>query len=139
MDTRAAPARPRAALRGQVGRFAVIGVVSTLLTVVLFAALSFVMPAQLANAASLIIATVLNTAANRRFTFGVTERGGRLMLQVRSLVLLAMTIACSAGALHLLHLVAPDAHLLASVVAFVLGNAVATVVRFFLLRRWVTG
>lgn len=139
MDTRSAPSRPdRAGLGGQIGRFAVIGAISTGLTVLLFAALALVMPSQIANVVSLVIATVLNTAANRRFTFGVTERDGRLMLQVRSLLLLAMTIGCSAAALHVLHLFAPDADTLAAVVAFILGNAVATVVRFFFLRRWVT-
>ncbi len=122
-------------LGGQLGRFAVIGVGSTLLNLVLFAGFHQAMDSQLANVLALLICTILNTAANRRFTFEA-DRSRALSVQVRSLVLLLITWAATAGALWVLHRTAPDASTLAATVTVAAGNAVATVLRFVLLRRW---
>lgn len=132
-------ATPAGPLRGQLVRFAIVGVGSTALSAVLFAAFQFAMSRQWANVLSLVISTIANTAVNRRFTFGVSGREGAAKVQVQALILLAMTIAFTAAALKLLELVAPDASTLAAVVAFLLGNVVATCVRFVLLRRWFGG
>ncbi|HEY0258561.1 MAG TPA: glycosyltransferase, partial [Lacisediminihabitans sp.] len=67
------PPRPHGFF-GQVVRFGIVGVVSTAAFALLYLLLQLVMPAQLANFLALLITTVANTAANRRFTFGV--RGG---------------------------------------------------------------
>ena len=64
-----------AGLRQQLGRFATVGVASTVLHLGLFAVLNArFASAQLANLAALLAATVVNTALNRRWTFEV--RGG---------------------------------------------------------------
>src|ERR1039457_317540 len=54
--------------------FAAVGVASTVAYILLYLALRGALPAQWANALSLLITAVANTAANRRFTFGI---GGR--------------------------------------------------------------
>lgn len=123
-------------LARQVGSFAIIGAASTVLNLVLFAALDQVMGRQPANLLALVVCTVLNTAANRFFTFGVRGRGGAARVQLRSLGLLAVTWAATASALWLLHHLAPDASTLWATATVAMGNAVATLARFVLLRRW---
>ena len=58
----------------QIARFTVIGVASTIAYVALFLLFRLMMPAQAANAASLLLTAVANTAANRRLTFGISGR-----------------------------------------------------------------
>lgn len=123
-------------LARQVGSFAIIGIASTVLNLVLFAALDQVMGQQPANLLALVVCTVLNTAANRFFTFGVRGRGGAAGIQMRSLGLLAVTWAATAGALWVLHHIAPDASTLWATATVAMGNAAATLARFVLLRRW---
>ena len=69
----AAPPRPgrAAAAAGRVRR---IGVASTVAYIALYLLLRGALPAQLANALSLLATTVGNTAANRRCTFGIRGR-----------------------------------------------------------------
>lgn len=62
----------------QLLRFALIGIVSTGAYVALFDLLRGTAPAQLANAVALMITAAGNTAVNRRFTFGLRGRVGRL-------------------------------------------------------------
>lgn len=125
----------RHGLTGQLRRFAIVGVASTVANLVLFALFALWMPNQWANILALVLCTVANTAANRRFTFDAS-RERALGVQLRSLVLLAITWAATAGALWILHRMAPDASTLLATITVAIGNAVATVVRFVLLRRW---
>lgn len=126
---------PRAGITGQLVRFGVIGVGSTLLHLVLFAGFRHAMSDQVANLLALVVCTVLNTAANRRFTFGgAVERAWAV--QLRSLVLLLITWAATAGALWALHRFDPDASTWVATLTVGSANVAATVVRFVLLRRW---
>ena len=86
-------------LRGQVARFAVIGVGSTVLHLGLLAALTGPFGAQVANLVGLVVSTVANTAANRAWTFQVrgTEQMARQHLQ--ALVVFAHTVVCRTLAL----------------------------------------
>jgi len=121
-------------LGGQLVRFASVGLVSTLLFGVLFAA--FYGPAGAVPAAigALAISSVANTAANRRLTFAQRGRHGRrrhwsgaaaLSLLPLVLDLAALAVAAAAG-------ITSTAGLL---VALTLANALATAVRFVGLRR----
>jgi DNA-binding transcriptional ArsR family regulator len=65
-------ARLPAGMRSQVPSFAVIGVVSTVAQLVLYALFRLFLPVIAANVVSYFLAAIANTAANRRFTFGVT-------------------------------------------------------------------
>ena len=61
-----------------VARFAAIGVVSTLAYALLFLLLAGAVGSAVASAVALALTAVANTAANRRFTFGIRGRDGLL-------------------------------------------------------------
>ncbi|NED68692.1 glycosyltransferase family 2 protein, partial [Streptomyces sp. SID10244] len=61
-------------LVGQLARFCVIGVASTIAYAVLYLLLHSFLGAQVSNFVALAITAVLNTAANRRFSFGIQGR-----------------------------------------------------------------
>lgn len=120
----------------QLGRFAVIGVGSTVAHLGLFALLSPVLGALTANLVALLLATVANTAANRWWTFEVRGREGRVWHQLQGLALFAMTWAATSGGLVALHALAPSAPVLVETVVVAVMNVVSTMVRFVFLRRW---
>jgi putative flippase GtrA len=135
-----APSRTAAApdkLLRQVVRFGAIGVASTAAYLVLFMLLHNVIGAQAANLVSLLITAIANTAANRRFTFGVagTAKAGRH--HVEGLIVFAIALAITSGALAGLHAFVEQPHRLLEVSVLVLANLAATAVRFVLLRGWV--
>jgi putative flippase GtrA len=121
----------------QVSRFAAVGVVSTVIHLGLFAWLASVLTStQAANLVALLVATVGNTALNRRWTFGV-RGAGRLRSQVQGLAVFAITWLMTAGALALLHAgVATPSTALATVVVGA-ATAVSTAVRFVAMRSWI--
>lgn len=127
-------ARPRSR---ELVAFAAIGVVSTAAYALLYLLLRNVTGATAANALSLVLTAIGNTAANRRLTFGV--RDGRSMLrdQVGGLVALAVALAITTASVSLLGALAPSAGRLVELTVLVLANALATVARFVLLRRWI--
>jgi putative flippase GtrA len=134
--TAAGPAG-RALLISQFARFLVIGVASTAVYVLLYLLLRGVLGAQPANAASLLITAVANTAANRRFTFGVRGRTRAARHQVLGLIAFGISLALTSGALDALHAGFPHAGRAAEVAVLILANLIATAVRFGLYRGWV--
>ena len=72
----------------QLASFGVIGVVSTVAYVVLYAWLRMATPAGVANALALVITAVGNTAANRWLTFGVRGRDSMARHQAAGLLAL---------------------------------------------------
>jgi putative flippase GtrA len=126
-----------AGLAGQLLRFGAIGVASTLAYLVLFVTLRGVTGAQTANLLALLVTAVLNTAANRRLTFGVTgvARVGRH--HVEGLAVFGVGLALTSGSLAVLgHLTTSPSRLL-EVTVLVAANAAATLLRFVLFRAWV--
>ena len=119
--------------RRQLPSFAAIGVVSTLAYLGLFWVLRAVTGAMAANAVALGVTAVANTAANRRFTFGVTGRAGVWRQHLEGLVVFGLGLAVTTAALGLL---APDGRP-AELAVLVAANAAATLLRFVLLRSWV--
>ncbi len=133
LASHAGVARPRG-LGREVATFGLIGMVSTLAYVGLYTVLRSVAPAAIANALALVATAVGNTAANRRLTFGVRGRGSLVRDQVAGLAAFAIALALTSGAIELLARLAPDADTSTEVVVLVAANALATVVRFALLR-----
>jgi putative flippase GtrA len=86
---------------------------------------------------ALLATTIANTAANRRLTFGVRGRAGSARHQVQGLAVFGIGLGLTNGALALLGHLVPDASRPVELVALVVANAVATVVRFVLFRVWV--
>ncbi|GGS70416.1 glycosyl transferase [Planobispora rosea] len=130
-------ARLPAGMARQLPRFAIIGVISTLAHLTLFTFLRLLMPAVAANALALFVTAVANTAANRRFTFGVTGRAGALRQQLESGLAFLLGLVLSTGGLALLTSLVPGASTAAEIAAVIAANALATLVRFLLLRGWV--
>ncbi|GAA2170861.1 bifunctional glycosyltransferase family 2/GtrA family protein [Actinomadura napierensis] len=126
-----------AGMARQLPAFAVIGAISTLAQLVLFVLLRLAMGPLWANALSLVITTVFNTAANRRFTFGVTGTRRALRQQLEGGLTFLLGLALSTGGLALLHAAAPGASRAVEVAALIAANAVATLVRFLLMRAWI--
>ena len=123
----------RQAIR-QVASFGAIGVVSTLAYVALYSLLREAAPAAAANATSLVLTAVGNTAANRWLTFGVRGRGGLARDHAVGLMALGVALAITSASLVVLNAVAPHHGRSVEVVVLVAANATATLVRFLLLR-----
>jgi putative flippase GtrA len=118
----------------QLPSFVVIGIVSTLSYLLLYSLLRLVAPAYAANAVALFVTAVANTAANRRFTFGVKGSAGAIRHQVEGLIAFLVGLALTTGGLALLPSGAPHR---VELVAVIVANGLATLVRFLLLRVWV--
>lgn len=125
-------------LSGQLVRFAGVGVVSTVLHLGLFALLRLgVESAQLANLVALALATMANTAMNRRWTFGVRVRERAARQQAQALTVFALTLLMTSGALGLLGLGAPSTPTWLQTGVLAVATAVSTVARFVAMRRWI--
>ncbi|MFC8843954.1 glycosyltransferase [Streptomyces griseoincarnatus] len=121
----------------QMLRFAAVGAVSTLLHLALYVLLRPAAGAQAGNALALLLCTVLNTAANRRFTFGVRGRAGLPAHHLGGLMALLAGLAVTGAALAVLHHAVPGAGPGAELPVLVAANLTAALLRFHLLRAWV--
>ncbi len=121
-------------LRGQLGRFAIVGLASTLAYAGLYLLSRSVMPPAMANALALAVTAIANTAANRRLTFGV--RGWHRVLSDHAGGLAAFGIALLLTNVAILALaaLAPGAPPAVEIVVLTAVNAVATAARFLILR-----
>jgi putative flippase GtrA len=95
------------------------------------------MGAQAANAVSLLVTAVANTAVNRRFTFGIRGRARAARHQLRGLIAFGVGLLLTSGALAALHAATAHPGRGTEVAVLVTANLVATVVRFGLYRAWV--
>ena len=117
--------------------FAAIGVASTLAYLGLYVVLRAAMPAQPANAISLLATAVANTAANRRFTFAVRGGDNAVRHQAQGLVVFGVALALTSGSLFLLHRLAPAASRGEELAVLATSTVLAIVLRYLLLRLWV--
>ncbi|HEY2297026.1 MAG TPA: bifunctional glycosyltransferase family 2/GtrA family protein [Jatrophihabitans sp.] len=123
-------------LFGQAFRFAAVGVGSTLAYLVLFLLWRAPFGAQLANLLALLVTAIANTAVNRRFTFGVAGHGV-VRHQLQGLLVFAVGLALTSGALALLGALTGHPARAVEVIVLVAANLASTVLRFVLLRDWV--
>ena len=131
-----APQSPQT-LGVQLLRFAVIGVLSTAAYLFVYLATRSLIDAQPANALALLITAVGNTAANRRWTFGVRGSSRAFRHQLQGLAVFAAALAMTSVSLAILRDVAPHAGRFVEVTVLVVANLAATVLRFTVLRVWV--
>jgi putative flippase GtrA len=118
--------------------FAVIGVFSTIAYILIYTATRSAASAQYANAVALALTTVANTQANRRITFGIRGSRGLAADHLAGLAAFGVALAITSGSLGLLLLTVPHPGVAIELTVVVLGNALATLSRFVLLRWWMT-
>ena len=121
-------------LSTQLVRFAAVGAASTLAYAVLFWALREVLPAAASNVIALAATAVANTAANRRLTFGIRGRDRLLGDHMGGLLAFAAALVFTNGAIVAMSLFAPGASRVAEIAVLTGANAIATGVRFLVLR-----
>jgi putative flippase GtrA len=121
----------------QAWTFVLVGVVSTLAYAALFTLLRAFVTAGAANALALVVTAIGNTAANRRLTFRVRGRASLVRDHLAGLLALAVALVITSSAIAVLGVLAPDAERRVELGVLIGANAVATLVRFLLLRTWV--
>ncbi|GAB7040777.1 MULTISPECIES: bifunctional glycosyltransferase family 2/GtrA family protein [Catenuloplanes] len=126
-----------AGMTDQLLRFAAVGVASTLAYLLIYALLRVGLGAQAANLLALLITAVGNTAANRRFTFGVQGARGAARHHAQGLMIFVLGLALTSGSLAALHAVTETPHRVIELLILVVANLTATVLRFLLMRAWV--
>jgi glycosyltransferase involved in cell wall biosynthesis len=120
----------------QLGLFLLIGVCSTLAYALLFLVLSSGMGSMWANFLALLLTAVANTAANRRFTFGVRGPRDVVRHQLQGLVLFAAGLALTSGTLAALRASGSTDRAL-EVGLLTVANLAVTVIRFVAMKLWV--
>ena len=110
--------------------FAAIGVASTLAYLLAYLGLRTGLSPQASNLMALAVTAVGNTAAHRRFTFGVRGREGLGRYHLQGLAVFCFGLGVTAGSLAALHRLAPGAARAVEVAVLVAANVAATVVRF---------
>jgi putative flippase GtrA len=120
----------------QLARFASIGVISTVVDLGLFLLLRPVLGPMGANAVALALCSIANMVANGRITF--SDRApfrrwdqllGGLAVFATSLVLTSLALLAVAGI--------GETSVTSDLIAIVVANGAAALVRFVLLRAWV--
>jgi putative flippase GtrA len=133
----APPAMSARPLSRQLARFLAVGVASTFAYVLLYLGLRTTLSAQPANAISLLATAVLNTAVNRRFTFGIKGRPDLARHQAQGLIAFGAGLALTSAALAALHAAVPRPARAAEVTVLIAANLAATALRFLIYRHWV--
>ncbi|WLQ06497.1 GtrA family protein [Arthrobacter oryzae] len=121
----------------QLLRFTGVGIVCTLTSLALYALLRPWLGSQLANAAALIMTSVMNTALNRRLTFKIAGRAKAGRDHLSGMVVIVIALVITGGSLGVLHWVNPDATMSDELWTTTLSGFLATAVRFALLRHWI--
>ena len=120
---------------GQMVRFGIVGIASTIAYALLYLLLHPLMGAQAANLSALLLTAIGNTAANRAFTFGIRGRTGIALHQLSGLLIFAFCLAITSGSLFVLHRFDPTVGKVVELSVLVVANLVATLIRFVALRR----
>jgi glycosyltransferase involved in cell wall biosynthesis len=128
--------RSAGALSWQVLSFAVIGVLSTAANLALYGVFRLWWPTLLANLAALILTTLFNTEANRRFTFTSAAKSGR-RIHLQGLAVFGLYYAFTSAALVALDGIEPNPDRSLELVVLLVASVLGTAGRFLLLRTWV--
>ena len=129
--------RNEGSLGAQTAIFAAVGIASTVAYAVLFLLLRQLMPPLAANATALLLTTIANTAANRRYTFGVRGRDEAVRHQLQALLVFGAGLVLTSASLALLAAWAPGASHGVEVLVLTAANLFVTVMRFVAMRVWI--
>ncbi len=127
----------RLAADGAIARFLFVGVLSTIAYALLFLVLRGPLGAGGANIAALAITAVANTAANRRYTFGVRGREGLAGHHIRGAFVFVLTVGLTSGALAVLHGLDSSPARWVELAVLIAASLAATVTRYVAFRTWV--
>ncbi|CAM4164060.1 bifunctional glycosyltransferase family 2/GtrA family protein [Kibdelosporangium persicum] len=116
--------------------FGTIGAVSTAVTLLLYAMFRSVMDPLAANLLALIVTTMVNTEANRRFTF-LGGRGSSGRVHFQGLIIFGLYYAFTSTALLALHSVVAEPSRTLELTVLLGASLLGTAGRFLLLRGWV--
>ncbi len=119
-------------------RFVVIGAASTLAYAVLFVTFAGALGSRGANLAALTLTALANTAANRRFTFGVRGRRRIVRDQLGGLLVYLIALGLTDAALALLHRLDARPPRLLEVSVLLLASLCATVARYIGMSSWLS-
>ncbi|AUZ35451.1 sugar translocase [Arthrobacter sp. PGP41] len=122
---------------GQVIRFGMVGGISTMAFALLYLLFQGPLGAQQANFFALLLTALGNTAANRRFTFGINGPEKLFTQQFQGLVVFALAWSITSSSLLVLHAITPNSSSTMELVTLTGANILATLMRFVLLRIWV--
>jgi glycosyltransferase involved in cell wall biosynthesis len=120
-----------------IGRFAGVGIVSTVAYALLYLLLRSPLGPQAANVLALAITAIANTAANRRITFRVRGRVGLARQHALGAFVYLLTVGLTTGALAVLQALDPSPPRALEVAVLVAAGCAATVTRYVALRTWV--
>jgi len=127
---------PHTSGSGQVLRFIMVGIASTVLYALLYLLLRMALDPVGANVVALLLATAANTAVNRRLTFGIRGPSGWVTHQAKGYAILGLALLITTATAMLLPTGTSRSVELA---ALTVANLVATLARFVLFRSWVFG
>ncbi len=122
---------------GQVLRFGVVGAASTIAYALLYLILQARLGAQQANFLALLVTALGNTAANRRFTFGISGPVRLFTQHMQGVAVFLLALCITSTSLTLFHAVVTEPGPGHELLVLTGANIFATLMRFALLRIWV--
>jgi putative flippase GtrA len=125
----------RSRLRNLVA-FGAVGLAATMITLVLYTVFRAWWPPLAANLVSVIISTLFNTEANRRFTFRTRPRS-LAVAHVQAFVVSGLYLGFTSGALLLLAALVAAPPRWAELLVLLAASVLGTLGRFVLLSAWV--
>ncbi|MEU4744901.1 bifunctional glycosyltransferase family 2/GtrA family protein [Actinosynnema sp. NPDC023658] len=128
--------RSEGGLSWQVLSFAAIGTISTAANLALYGVFRTWWPVLVANLAALVITTLFNTEANRRYTFAARDKA-RGKSHVQGFVVFGLYYAFTSAALLVLYRLAPEPGRALELAVLLASSVLGTAGRFLLLRGWV--
>lgn len=121
---------------GEIVSFAAVGVLSTVAALALFLVLRGPLGSITANVVALAATAALNTAANRRWTFGLRGRVGRARMWRRASAVHLSGLFITTAALAIAQVV-DGGSLSTELVLILIASAISTGLRFLLMPAWV--
>ncbi|MET4588723.1 GtrA family protein [Arthrobacter sp. 754] len=121
----------------QLIRFTGVGIICTAASLALYALLRPWLGPQLANAAALILTSLMNTALNRRLTFRIAGQHRMARDHLHGVIVIAVALVITGGSLGVLHWLHPEATVADELWTTTLSGFLATAVRFTMLRHWI--
>ncbi len=135
------PRRQRQTRKGrlwwQILSFSVIGGLSTVAQLGLYALFRMFWPALVANLVSLALTTLLNTEANRKLTFAGAQRVSVATAHLQGLVLFVLYYALTSAPLLVVDRVVRHPSTMLELAVLVAASAIGTLARFLAFRGWV--